>query len=257
MKNRIILYLRFFKNLGLLYGAKVILMRWMSHISTREKEVLLKSSRTGDEYLHIRSNTSDLDLVYTFFLDDGEYDFLIKNNEIRKIVDEANCFVDAGANIGLFSRILLNQNPELKGVAIEVEDSNYVMLNKNLSMYSDIKTMNCALWNENGKIKIIERNGGSKISFAVEKSKDGTGIDAVSVADIIKDLTVDIFKIDIEGSEWEVFDENSDLWIDKVKLFIIELHDNIRPGVSERVISRIISHGYSHYIYGEDHIFIK
>lgn len=40
---------------------------------------------------------------------------------------------------------------------------------------------------------------------------------------------VDLLKMDIEGSEKEVF-EDSDRWIEKVGVIAIELHEEIRPG---------------------------
>ena len=55
-----------------------------------------------------------------------------------------------------------------------------------------------------------------------------------TVDKIIEDFgiqSVDILKVDIEGSEKEVF-ENSLLWIKKVNSIVIELHDFIKPGCS-------------------------
>ena len=41
--------------------------------------------------------------------------------------------------------------------------------------------------------------------------------------------TIDILKVDIEGSEKEIFSNNLD-WIDHVRVICIELHENIMPG---------------------------
>jgi hypothetical protein len=43
---------------------------------------------------------------------------------------------------------------------------------------------------------------------------------------------IDIFKIDIEGSEKEVFGDTS-AWIEKVDSIIIELHEQLQPGSSQ------------------------
>jgi hypothetical protein len=40
---------------------------------------------------------------------------------------------------------------------------------------------------------------------------------------------IDILKIDIEGAEKEVF-ENSDLWMRKTNVIIIELHERLKDG---------------------------
>jgi calcineurin-like phosphoesterase family protein len=51
-------------------------------------------------------------------------------------------------------------------------------------------------------------------------------------------LYVDILKIDIEGSEQEVF-SNAVSWIQKVKSIIIELHDSYRPHCSDNFYNSI------------------
>ena len=45
--------------------------------------------------------------------------------------------------------------------------------------------------------------------------------------------TVDLLKIDIEGAERELFEKSrSDDWIQKVRVFVIELHDWLKAGSS-------------------------
>ena len=43
---------------------------------------------------------------------------------------------------------------------------------------------------------------------------------------------IDILKIDIEGSEKEVF-EASKTWIDKVTVVMAEVHDSLKPGCNQ------------------------
>lgn len=47
---------------------------------------------------------------------------------------------------------------------------------------------------------------------------------------------IDILKIDIEGSEKELF-ENPTPWVDKVGMIVIELHDHFKAGCSSSVYS--------------------
>ena len=51
--------------------------------------------------------------------------------------------------------------------------------------------------------------------------------------------TVDILKIDIEGAELEIFSNDSDSWLERIRLLIIETHDRIRPG-SEAAVRRAV-----------------
>jgi len=48
----------------------------------------------------------------------------------------------------------------------------------------------------------------------------------------------DLCKIDIEGSEKEVFDGNTE-WLDGVKIMIIELHENMRAGAVSAVLDEM------------------
>lgn len=44
--------------------------------------------------------------------------------------------------------------------------------------------------------------------------------------------SIDILKLDIEGGEKKVL-EDSHNWVDKVRVFVAELHDRIVPGCSD------------------------
>jgi hypothetical protein len=49
---------------------------------------------------------------------------------------------------------------------------------------------------------------------------------------------IDVLKIDIEGSEKEVF-ENSSQWINLVNVFFIELHDRMKDGCAKSFFNAI------------------
>ena len=69
---------------------------------------------------------------------------------------------------------------------------------------------------------------------AVNAAHQGTGVRAVTVPEIMRqhDLPgIDLLKVDIEGSEMEVF-SHADTWIGSVNAISIELHDRFRPGCS-------------------------
>ena len=63
---------------------------------------------------------------------------------------------------------------------------------------------------------------------------------------------IDIIKIDIEGSEKEVFAIHTDLWLPKTKTLIIELHDRIVPGCSKTVFKQISKYDFSMEIMGQN-----
>lgn len=121
----------------------------------------------------------------------------------------------------------------------------------------DIK-LHAGLWNKTCKLGIKDRETGD-VGFVVYEDESGT-IDAVSMMDVIKQMNIDhidLLKMDIEGSEFEVFDESAEQWIDKVDVLIIETHNKFRPGCEERVFAMMTRHGFAHRRDGENDIFEK
>ncbi len=152
--------------------------------------------------------------------------------------------VDAGANIGLTSLFYLSKYPEAMIIAIEPESSNFRMLTKNIEPYPNIVAIQAALWKENGSITLVDPGFGN-YGF---QTLEGVGpIDlscqrptrALTLDSLMSDLhldSIDILKVDIEGSEKEVF-ATSTAWIDRVGVIVVELHDHLREGCTNTVLS--------------------
>ena len=66
---------------------------------------------------------------------------------------------------------------------------------------------------------------------------------------------IDILKLDIEGSEKEVFSAGFENWMPKTKVIIIELHDAMKPGCSRAVFAAVNKYNFSFNIKGENIIF--
>ena len=63
--------------------------------------------------------------------------------------------------------------------------------------------------------------------------------------DLGKIDTVDIFKIDVEGAEKELFSANYEKWLEKTNVIIIELHDSFRDGCTEELNNATKSYKFS------------
>ena len=180
----------------------------------------------------LRMGTSDI-FVYKQIFIKKEYDFSFKF--------EPKVIVDAGANIGLASLYFANKYPYTKIIAIEPEESNYVLLKKNTSPYDNIITIKAALWNKSGHINLVDPGFGKWGFMTHDQNVSATEpdnllhpVEAITVDKIISDNDIDrinILKVDIEGAEKEVFSDPS-LWIDKVDSIITELHERMKPGCS-------------------------
>jgi hypothetical protein len=66
---------------------------------------------------------------------------------------------------------------------------------------------------------------------------------------------IDLLKLDIEGSERELFSENVS-WLDQVGEIVIELHDCYRPGCAKAFYSAVASKWFLQEIIGEN-IFVE
>lgn len=174
--------------------------------------------------------------------------------------DEIN-IIDAGANIGLASVFFANKFKNSKIISIEPDSDNFEMLKKNTSHYKNINIYNAALWNEKKYLNIIDKGWGTR-GFMIEENKEKkeNSVQSYSVLDLMKEnkmKTISILKIDIEGSEKEVFESNFDKWIPKTKCIIVELHDRMRKGSSKSVYKSIGKFNFSEFTKGENVIFIN
>ena len=227
------------------------LQKWI-----QKKVIYVKSKMTGKERLYLRTHDTDIMCANFLLGEKSEYAFLLYMPEVRS----AKTIIDAGANIGIFTRICRSVNPDAQYIAIEAEKKNFEVLKMNCVADRTI-CINKGLWNKESKLKLIERNTGSLGFMCKEvESNEKYDIDAISVSNIflLYGLQhIDVFKIDIEGSEYYVFDDTSEEWIDKVDIYIIEFHDRIIDGCSERVMSKLFEHGYDYFIRGENYVFSK
>jgi len=199
--------------------------------------------------LRLRIRTSDI-LVYGDILLRGEYGL--------DLPFSPKAIVDAGANVGMASIYFAHRYPEAKIIAIEAEASNFALLADNVRPYPAITPVHAALWNRDGQIGINEPDP------AIEASGnwafvtcEGTGVEvrAVTMATLMRETGIssfDLIKMDIEGSEIEVFEDAE--WLDGAGCVMVELHDRFRPGCTEAVeramrgFKRILRHETMFYV---------
>lgn len=144
--------------------------------------------------------------------------------------------VDAGANIRTSSIYFASKYPEALILAIEPEAGNYGLLCKNVPRFKNVKTLNAALWGEEGRRMIVDRGTGDQGYTTLDNCKSAKEecgeIDCITIAGLIQEFDleeIDLLKMDIEGSEKNVL-ENSTDWIDRIRVMTVELHDRIEMG---------------------------
>ncbi len=144
---------------------------------------------------------------------------------IHKLLSYCDCFIDIGANLGVYSVTIAQANPQKKVVAVEALKRNYEPLEENvrINTLSNCKCILKAVSNQKGTIKFyinpIHDGGGSliesefyrtgNVSLNVkeyrQRHKEFEHYEEVETTTIDDLVTLNsIIKIDVEGAEFDV-----------------------------------------------------
>ena len=153
--------------------------------------------------IYLRFQSSD-QCVYQEVILDKDYEF--------DLGFTPTVIVDVGANIGLCAVFFANRYPTAEIIAIEPEDSNFAILEKNVRCYKQITPIHAALWTHEGSIHLSapleERGKWDKWGVITSENGSGEEVRALSLRSLIDQFKlprIDLLKIDIEGSEMEIF----------------------------------------------------
>ena len=170
--------------------------------------------------------------------------------------------VDGGANIGLASIYLKNKYPEATIFSVEPDRSNFEILLKNTNAYKNIICYNNGIWNKNAKLKIINKNAGNESFVVKEINNSDTDINvihAITIDQIVFDnsiKSINLLKLDIEGSESKVFEDNYKDWLSITENMLVEIHNWI-DSRAEITVMTAVGSDYSLRMAGEYHFFQK
>ena len=238
MKEKIKSLLKFIRSFGVWDGVPLYL-----HFYTgRVKNIKVPGIKHP---VSLRPKSSDIPTFDQVFL----------NNQYNlKPIQKPKVIIDGGANIGLFAIKMKNLFPETKVICIEPDPENFQMTQKNLSPYTDVFFENSGIWFKDTKLKVYDKYNSGKWGMVVEEDVVAGNINAISLNSLFEKYAidyVDVLKLDIETSEKQLFSENYEIWLPKVKTIIIELHDWIEPGCSKPffvAINKCLNHyNYTHF----------
>ncbi|RVU02016.1 FkbM family methyltransferase [Mucilaginibacter limnophilus] len=192
-------------------------------------DIELQLSKNGNK-IGLRNNTTDNKVFQQVYIR-NEYLPLIDCAKANSV--EVSTIVDAGANIGLTSLKLLEYFSAAKVVCLEPDPGNFSQLQRNLLSYStQTVLLQAALWHSEEELYLgNDFRGGLEWSRNVTAGKktDASAVSGISLNTLIKQYhlsQIDILKIDIEGSEAEIFKPENDLsFLDITKIIALEIHD--------------------------------
>lgn len=170
--------------------------------------------------IFLRIYAGDIDIFYEIFYK-KIYDLPASLN--NKLI------VDAGANVGFASLFFLYKMPNATIYCIEPDADNFIFLKKNLR--NEIKkekiiALQSALADKDGFAYL--RSGHFKYNSSITNNgnEDTVEVVAYNVSSFFKKIDIekiDLFKMDIEGAEENIFKADT-FWLREVSELLIEFH---------------------------------
>ncbi len=169
----------------------------------------------------------------------GYFAKIIKGDIYKKIQTNKpiNLIIDLGANFGSASICFAIRYPNATILSLEPVKETYHILSKNIKPYKNILGYNCAASNKTGFSKIYidnEKMGRSSLiknhlNYSFNFSEKIKTIDFKEFLETNNIDKVDILKVDVEGSESDIF-QTIKKRLNDINIIYIEIHgkDNIK-----------------------------
>ena len=193
-----------------------------------------------DKKIFIRTYAGDIDIFYEiFFKKVYELPAMKMNNPL---------IIDAGANVGFAALYFLYKMPDATIYCIEPDGDNFAFLEKNLQSEIDkgqAMPVLAALTNKNGFVNLKSSILKYNIRISEEFVSKEKTVTAYSIESFLKKNFIrktDIFKIDVEGSEENIFKDDIS-WLQNTANVIIEFHsERIRKMCQGKLESQMFTY---------------
>ncbi|EDX75165.1 methyltransferase, FkbM family protein [Coleofasciculus chthonoplastes PCC 7420] len=126
--------------------------------------------------------------------------------------------VDLGANIGIFSKLCSLLFPDADVYAYEPNPTAFSWLKQNAEA-TRIKAFNCAVGNKASMV-MLETDCDSTIGRI--SSKGNLSVKCISATEVAECRKIDFMKMDCEGSEWLILQDNN--LLKRTQSFCLEYH---------------------------------
>lgn len=170
-------------------------------------------------------------------------------------LDDPQVIVDAGAYSGLSTLYFAYQFPDAQIIAVEPAPQNFRLLRQHTEHLDKVTCVNKAVWDTKNSITIADRGVGEWGYTAHRQTGHNTvEIDTMTMQDVLQMVggdTVDLLKVDIEGSEKTIFSDGAE-WVKSVDAMIVETHDFIVDGCEDALWAAIDSREWSVRKQGRD-----
>jgi FkbM family methyltransferase len=148
---------------------------------------------------------------------------------------DGDVIIDAGANVGLFSIQVARQNRGCRVIALEpfVENFNYLRANIGRSRLANVACHQMALGAAFAKghmQSVGNRSLDHVLRIDSSAASDTPIVPLLGLFDLAGAQEIDFLKVDVEGSEREVFAAATPEVLARFKRIAMEYHDQLVPG---------------------------
>lgn len=163
-------------------------------------------------------------------------EFFIHDKYAKYFRKKYHNVVDAGANVGVFTEYLIQNELTEKVVAVECDSKALYDLTRNFKREHRVEIEPKALYHENTKITFYHSEENPVISSTIApdklvnhmagvKGNDLTEVETITIKDLVNKLGyIDLLKIDIEGGEYNVMENLDPSLFGYINNFLIECH---------------------------------
>jgi len=185
--------------------------------------------------IFLRIYGGDIDIFYEIFY---------KKIYELPITPNKQVIIDAGANVGFAALYFLHQMPGSLIYCIEPDPENFNFLHKNLLNEignGRVKLFLAAISDKDGFLNLQKSHFKYNTGVTKQRVENSVEVITYSVATFLKKFNIEkvnIFKMDIEGSEENIF-ETDVSWLSNVGELLIEFHsESIKKMCFEKIISQ-------------------
>ena len=187
-------------------------------------------------------------------------------NDYRHVIlpPHADVIIDAGANVGYSVFFFRGHYPEATIIALEPNPKNFAILQENCGHLPNVILLQAALWKSctTLQLQFTSDDGkslgswGTRTVEGMEQATETTeALDVFTLMQRFNFSEIDIFKIDIEGAEKEVFSDPNAAWYSSVKLFVLETHERFAKGADSNVKAALPQGRWQYAKKGENQFF--
>jgi FkbM family methyltransferase len=163
----------------------------------------------------------------------------LENSDVQMIVD-------LGANVGFSALYFLKSFPASRVIAFEPHPAHIKRLLANLSLNGAterVELHRAAASNRNDRLSLSDRGMSSSL-VKNGRSPDSLEVDVLDIFNVLRNQRIDILKMDIEGSEYDLLSDARFLAL-RASTIVMEWHRNdALPDEHAWLIGRLKEAGY-------------